>query len=152
MHLIRAAEPEDAEGMVRCAAPLAELSPATPFDSAYTVQWLRDALSRPDAGFVAFVAAAPSGQILGAITAVIGASWTSPEIVCSEMAWWAATEHRGSVGLDLLRALEHEARNRGATRLYVSTQLATREGAVAGRILEARTYHPHETLYVMTLS
>lgn len=105
------------------------------------VRELAASLMSAEDGLV-LVAEAATGDLVGLLAVIVHAQLFSGTRVAGEIAWWVDPDHRGALGIRLLRAAEAWARRRGAETL----EMIAPNGQVA-RIYERLGYVPVEQSY-----
>lgn len=106
-------------------------------------------LIESESGFI-LVARDKAGKVIGGIGGVITAFQTSDVFNCIEMFWWVDEDHRGRVGLKLLKAFEAEARVAGCDRItmaYMETSMPERVQALYSNL----GYKPYEHHWIKNL-
>jgi N-acetylglutamate synthase-like GNAT family acetyltransferase len=63
-----------------------------------------------------------NNKVIGVLNFIVSPHQFTGILCARKMAWFVTKEHRGKVGLQLLRKAEEQAKSMGATQFYCSTQ------------------------------
>lgn len=75
------------------------------------------------------LAAIENDEFLGSIGGVVYPDYATGDLVAGELFWYVPQEHRGIIGVRLLKAFEAEAKKHGAARVYMIHLTDTRSEA-----------------------
>lgn len=110
----------------------------------------RSALEIIDSENDILLVAERDSKLVGMVSAMLFTVFFSRScLIAQERAWWIEPEHRGRLGLRLLRELERESQNRGAR--YLIMMAPPWYGEDLGRLYERLGYGLDDRNYVKAL-